>query len=587
MRRLLIIVLLSLGSFAAGALKYLPASETGILVRRDLLPLDTDAITGLSDHLALLADGPFPKSASQVRHRAQVLTLSLQLHPTQARARETQEAYIKGKDRPAPEADQLAAGKAAILTYADWLTLLPPSSEGHLLGQLLLDIMQPVLRDHPLMARRTVPQAPKRWEGIIAPVTAFEYEDRPLNPKPNNPGDLDQKKYATVALLTEVPMMTSNEEATSAPAPGLIATSLVLTKSPYLESEDEDAPRERAEGRLLFRPPAEFNVSPLHNALHDFFETHLEPLPTHYNLNVNFGTPDNKRTYLSRNRENIAASLAMMLDSALTGRPLRRNTILFARLRASGKLEKPAEAWKLLLKLEQLEMPTKTRLIVGSGMIEEMTGLLVLDKASFFTRYEVLEAQTFEEARALYFQDSEMPEALKAASDGYIEVRDKADLANNLGNFLSLASVESRLVKASQFSPRHLSARMLATQAIRRPAYFSRHMAAQDLDRRLDPVSRFRFVIDKTREESMKEAYKKAREAIDPLERYLELREKKLLDEAVFILKKLNNAGRRASPDPEFRQDSWKRDVKNFQDVLSEFRSKLREIYQPAPVADE
>lgn len=85
----------------------------------------------------------------------------------------------------------------------------------------------------------------------------------------------------------------------------------------------------------------------------------------------------------------------------------------------------------------------------------------------------------------------------------------------------------------------------------------------------------------------MKEAYKKAREAIDPLERYLELREKKLLDEAVFILKKLNNAGRRASPDPEFRQDSWKRDVKNFQDVLSEFRSKLREIYQPAPVADE
>jgi hypothetical protein len=588
MRWIFFALLLGFGPSVTAGLRYLPANEDQVLIRRDLLPLDTDTIRDLAGQLAVLADGPFPKSASQIRHRAQLLTLSLRLLPSQARARAIEEASLKGGDRPFPAPGELQGSKEAILATADWLTLLPADSPGHHLGQLLLDIMQPVVIDHPLLARRSVQTAPNRWNKVVARVTEFEVEDPPVIPRMPDPPPSNEKEYATVALLTEIPMITSNEEGTTPPVAGLVTTSLVLTRTPSpRKTNDGEKNEERAPGQLLFKPQSDFEVSPLHRSLLDFFETHHEPLPLHYNLNVNFGTPENKRSYLSRNRENLAAPLAMMLDSAVTGRPLRRNTLFFARLRPSGKLEKPAQAWELLLHLETLRLPGKTRLIVGSGMIEEMTGLLVLDKASFFTRFEVLEAPTFEDARALYFQDGSLPEDLQAAHDGYLEVREKADQANHLGNFLSLASVEKRLVRARDLSPHHLSARMLATQAIRRPAFFTRRLAAEEIDRLLDPVSRFRFVVGETKERDVKEAYQAAREAIDPLERYLELGEKELLTEVVIILKKLNAAGRDASPETNFRQQEWQKDVRQFQESLAEFRLKLRQIYDPKPFENE
>jgi hypothetical protein len=584
MRWIFFALLLGFGPSVTAGLRYLPANEAQLLIRRDLLPLDTDAIRELAGQLAVLADGPFPKSASQIRHRSQLLTLSLRLLPSQARARAIEETSRKGEDRPYPHPGEVQRSKEAILSTADWLTLLPDDSPGHHLGQLLLDIMQPVVIDNPLLARRSVQNAPNRWNKVVARVTEFEVEDQPLIPRGADPQPSNGKEYATVALLTEIPMISSNEEGTTPPVPGLVITSLVLTRTPSpRKTNDSEKHEKRAPGQMVFKPQSNFEVTPLHRSLLDFFETHQEPLPLHYNLNVNFGTPENKRTYLSHNRENLAAPLAMMLDSAVTGRPLRRNTLFFARLRPSGKLEKPAQAWELLLHLETLRLPGKTRLIVGSGMLEEMTGLLVLDKASFFTRFEVLEAPTFEDARALYFEDGSLPEDLQAAHDGYLEVREKADEAHHLGNFLSLTSVEKRLVRARDFSPRHLSARMLATQAIRRPTYFTRPVAAEELDRLLDPVSRFRFVIGQTKERDVKEAYQAAREAIDPLERYLELGEKELLTEAVMILKKLNAAGRDASPESDSRQKEWQKDVSQFQGLLEEYRLKLRQIYDPKP----
>ena len=588
MKLLLLTLLCCVAPAANATLRYLRANELQTLVRRDLLPLDTDFIRDLSNQLAILADGPFPKSASQVRHRAQVITLSLRLLPSQPKAKEIETSYLKGEDRPVPVDSELLESKTAILDTADWLTLLPENTEGHLLGQLLLDIMQPVAIDHPLLARRSVAKAPARWNKVIARVPEYELEDQSTEPNPSDANRAKEKKYLTTGLLTDVPMITSNEEGTSAPSPGLVATSLVLTKAPFLENrEDEEAPKERAPGRLIFQPKASFDLAPLHGALVDFFETHLEPLPLHYNLNICFGSLEAKRIYLPQNQENIAASLVMMLDAAVTGRPLRRDTILFARVRASGKLEKPARAWEILHRLEQLQLPGKIRLIVGTGMIEEMNAMLVLNKASFFTRFEVLEAPTFEDARSLYFQDGKMPEGLQAASVGYLEVREKADEANNLAAFLELPSVEKRLVQTSRFSPHHLSARMLATQTVRRPAYFTRHMAAEDLDRRLEKVSRFRFVIDKTREKDVKEAFKAAREALDLFEQYLELGEKDLLNEAVTILKKLNGAGRLALPDPRFRQQGWQKNVNKFQSLLKDFRAKLRQIYDPNPIKNE
>ena len=265
----------------------------------------------------------------------------------------------------------------------------------------------------------------------------------------------------------------------------------------------------------------------------------------------------------------------MMLDAALSGRPLRRNTYLFARLAADGTLNRPYKAWELLLHLIQTQVPRDARLILGSGMEEELNALLVIQKAGFFVDYEVISAPTFEAARELFYEDGKPAEAIATAIAGYQEVREKAFLSNSLNTFLSLTAVESRLVKARDASPLHLSAAMLATQAVRRPAYFTKFMMAQELDRRLQPLATFRYEEDKTTSREVRDLYKTSRESIQPLEKLAERNELLLLKEALDLIQELNSIAR--STDDTF---TTRAAMEGFNESFSAFRDKLRAHYQ-------
>lgn len=579
------IFLLFFAPLASGALRYLPGNDARPLIRRDLLPLDTDAIRDLAGHLALIADGPFPQSASQLRHRAQILTLSQRLLPAQARARAIESSLQNGASRPRPDNEKIRPAREKLLASADWLTRLPPDSEGHHLGQLLLDVLHPVAPEAEVFQRHDAPEAPKRWEGVVAEVARFENRKIPPPdlPKPGDPETKNPAKYAITALLTEVPMFSEGLEEGATASPGLVTTSLVITEASPSEPAEGGAPNDQPPGGLRFQPETEFKVDPLYQALLAFFKTNLEPLPEGYNLNIN----TNKQRYLAKNRKNIAANVAMLLDAAVSGKPLRRNTLLFARLRADGSLQKPLLAWELMIRLEELQVPIGTRIIVGPGMLDEMTGMLVLDKASFFTKYEVLEAPTFQAARVLFYEEGKLPAELQAASDGYREVRDKAVQATNLGTFLSLASVEERLVKAANFSPRHLSAKMLATQAIRRPAYFSRSMFARELNRLLDPLSQFEFQSEENPERAAKNAYKETRDRLNLLRRRLQRAEIATLEDALGVIKDLNSIGRGASAAQENEERIRQQDLDAFQKKLEAFRAKLRTFDEPDTGKDE
>jgi hypothetical protein len=485
-------------------------------------------------------------------------------------------ALLNQKDRSLPaEADRKVA-LSFIFDSADWLTARSPDSEGHLLGQLLLDVMTSFGLDHRLLRAREIPNPNDRWNGVIAGLPDFEVKEKKPVPLPLV-FDQETRKYATTGLLAEIPMVFARRKE-GPPFTGLVPTSLVITRAPPPEDETTDRPHP---GKLVFKPAPVLNIEPLHETLREFFETHLDPLPVGYNLNIN--TDD--RIYLARNRDNITAPLTMMLEAAATGRRLRRHTLFFARLLPDGTLAKPAHSWPLLLALDDLELPSQTRLIVGPGLREELEGLLVLNRTSFFTRFEVLEASTYDEARPLFFQDGEWPRTLKIASEGYREVCQKAGQTSSLGNFLSKASVEERLVRASQFSARHLSAKMLATHAVRRPTYFSREMAARDLDRRLEPLSHFRFVPGQTNEGEVTTAYKESRTLLDALEGLLTLSERELLDDARRLIKKINTVGRAAAPE-ENPEIIWQRDIQEFQERLEDFRKSLREIHAPPPGED-
>ncbi|MFT6864612.1 MAG: hypothetical protein ACJAVK_003180 [Akkermansiaceae bacterium] len=583
MRFALPVLLLLLAPIAAGALKYLPGNDSQPLIRRDLLPLDVDAIRDLAGHLATIADGPIPKSASQLRQRAQALTLSQRLQPAQIQAQAIENSFLNGNTRPRPDNEDIKPAKNAVIESADWLTQLPQDSEGHHLGQLLLDILHPIAPGAEVLKRRDVPNAQKRWEGIVAKVAQFEILGKVIRARPNDPAPQNIKKYAVTALLTEVPMFSKGLEEGAAALPGIVTTSLVITEATVPKPAEGETPSDRVSGSLRFQPETGFDVSPLYKALLNFFETNLDPLPVGYNLNIN----TNKHRYLPKNRENIAANIAMLLDAAVSGKSLRRNTLLFARLRADGTLAKPLHAWEIMIRLQELRPPAGTRIIVGSGMLEEMVGMLVLEKASFFTKYEVLEAATFKKARSLFYDTGKLPEELQSASDGYLEVRDKAVQANTLATFLSLIPVEERLIKASNFSSRHLSAKMLAKQAVRRPAYLTQYMFAQELNRLLEPLSNFEYVIAKTPDRTIMETYKNTRDSLDSLKRRLDRQELLRLDDAADLIKELNTIGRGASAIPENEEEIRKRDLHAFQKKLEDFRLDLRQIYAPVPEKDE
>jgi hypothetical protein len=543
--------------------------------------MDVDAIRDLADYLAILADGPMPKSAVKVRHRAQLLTLSQRLLPGHKRARSIENSYLTGGERRPPEAFFVKSARKAVIETADWLSQLPKDSNGHLLGQLLLDVLAPISSDHPVLKNHDALNTEKRWSGVIAKISKFDpqkqlavNQDPKIKPAPNR----TTSNYKVKAILAETLMFSNGIDDGSLSKPGLVTTSLIITEAPTPDPDDKDSPdSENHHGTLIFQPATDFKVAPLHSSLLSFFRKNAKALPNGYNLNIN----TNKRQYLAKNRENIAANIAMMLDAAVSGRPLRRNTILFARLRATGNLEKPHYAWELLHRLEELSLPAGTRLIVGKGMIEEMTGMLVLDKASFFTKYEVLEASTFEAARKLFYEDGKVPKDLQTASNSYIEVRDKALQVTHLGTFLSLSAVKDRLIKASQLSPNHLSAVMLARQSVRRPAYFSRFMFAQELNRLLEPLAQFEYKIDQTPVLAIKDAYKKTRDRITPLEKRLQRRDVEILDDALNLIKDLNSVGRDASAILDNEEETRAQDMIKFQKKLESFRAGLREIFQP------
>ena len=585
MRIFLSVFLIALASLATAATKYVPANDSQPLIRRDLLPLDVAAIRELAQNLAILADGPLPKSAGQLRHRAQTLTLSQRLSPAQPRTRAIQSAFLNGEERPKPAGSEVNPAKHDLLLTASWLAKLPTDSEGYRLGQLLLDILQQTSGSDPALKLRDSAGASKRWEGVVAKVSDFEVLNQAVilvNPKDAGPSNGNEAKYAVTSLLSEIPMFTMGLEEGDKPSPGLITTSLIITTTEANTTTDPNTGEKTTAkiDALRFQPEPSSNIPPLHQALRAFFSANLTPLPPGSTLNIN----TNKRRYLAKNRENIAAPIAMMLDAAVTSRPLRRNTILFARLRADGSLDKPTHAWELLLRLEELKLAPSTRLIVGSGMMEEMIALLVLGKASFFTKYEVIEAPTFKAARELYFADSKPGSKLASAMAGYEEVRQKALQAKKLGTFLSLSSVEGRLVKARDFWPKHLSATLLAEQAIRRPAYFTRFMFAQELDRRLEELSKFQYQIDKTPPRAIKGTYKKTRETLAPLKRHLQRAEEVIFEDAIILVKEINSVGRRASIILDNEEEIRKRDLQAFQGKLSAFRKKLRQIYAPEEI---
>ena len=464
----LLLTLTSMGPGSAAPVFVAP-DDSVPLIRRDLIPLDSAAIDHLADALTTLADSPLKNNALSLRQRAQLLALTLRLSPSQSRAREMLRNVINGSYQPSIQESRKKSARGHGFLTAKWLLEMPEESEGKHLGHLLLDVLAPYQSDHPLLEKRA-PSDEDRWKGIIAPLTAFENASKPqpLDPTPETPKN---SKYATTGLLTTTPLVTvTNGQVRYGP----VNVRLILT--------------ERGKGQLKFKPALtssngpERPTQPLHDALMQFYQGQDRPLPKGYDLYLDTG----RGTYAERNKENITAPLAMMLDAASTGRPLASNIVLFARLHADGSLSRPFESWPLIYSLRNKRPSAGTRLLVPPELAEELTALLVLEHPSFLLRFEIISCASLNEARQIYLEDAQQPDDIQAASKIFKEVTEalRRTSDGNIAAKLVYDSVKSRLQEAAEASPRHLSAQILLKQASgNHPSSFSTPMFAREFIR--------------------------------------------------------------------------------------------------------
>ncbi len=504
---------LLIGLVAEAVPKFHTADDSIPLIRRDLLPLDRAAMDHLANQLTTLADTEVTQKAPALRQRAQLLTLILRLSPSQNRARQMQRDLSERTFRPSPNNSDLASALKEAFATASWLTTLPPETQGSRLAQLLLDVLSPFRKDHPLMAKHQLAGLNDRWQGLIPPLTAFKDKDAPKTPlpTPGTPENLVAKtpenpektpKYHTTALLTTIPMVTVSESRLSL---GTVDTSLILTPT-----SDGSA------GSIKFKPGPSSGAreQDFIQKLLVFFESKGRPLPKNYNLFINTG----KESYAKKNQDNLLAPLAILLDSAITGRDLEPNVILFAKLEDDGSLTRPAQSWPLLHSLREKRTPPGTRLLVPSSLKEELTAMLVIEEPGFLLRFEIIACDNYTQARNLFLGKNEQPPEIQQSSKTFQEVAEvltrKSDA--NIPSSLVFPSVGSRLREAAGTSPRHLSANVLLRQASgNRPSRFSTPMFARELLRLTPSLTRTPEVDFSNGSKKLKEFHARQRQILE------------------------------------------------------------------------
>ncbi|MGC6583182.1 MAG: hypothetical protein ACON4K_12775 [Akkermansiaceae bacterium] len=462
-------------SFGMAALTFIPADESYPLIDRGRVPLSLPGIEKMAEDLAILADQDFAHKPAGLRRQAQLIALAERLSPGQEIAREVRLGLIAGDYQAVSLPKQRKEARNRVLGTVKWLVEEPKGSEGRLLGQLILDSLSGIQHDHPLLGRHELGGINERWRGVVAPLEDFgttESDLFPETPRPDptpapepDPAPAADPTFLFTELQTATPMIVETRQGLKSP--------LLNRISLKLSANDGGRDSIRFNPRLTDADSPDFVQE-----LVTFFKGQERPLPSGALLSLETGS----LSYSKVNKDNLLAPLAMMLDSALSGKKLKRDVILFAKLNSDGSLSRPARSWELIQVLRERIPAVGTCLLVPPSMVEELTALLVIRDPAFLFKYEVIACRNMEEAAQFYLETNQPPESLAKASAFFQEVSQKAsERMRELPSFLVFESVKRRLGAAAQADSRHLSSSVLLRQAsARRPTEFSRRVFAME-----------------------------------------------------------------------------------------------------------
>ena len=514
---------------------FVPPTEAMPPFRRDKLPIDTDAMVSLSQTMTLLSRSVSMAEAPQLRAAAQALALALALDPANPSARDILSSISGRKSLVDPDPEGLTRAKDQVWQLNKWLASPQAGNDGNLLAALLGDAAATLDSEHPAASEWRKSGERGKWDGWVAPVTAFEKRkpiekpviaiNNPNSPKPVPNNKLSFELKSTSASIGAV--LYDYQPNTDTFILGPVALSMEAKSNSV--SEEGEQHRENLRIDVSCVEAVRWDVSekvskPILNALAELHNVDKNQLPQ---ADIRISTGKAGTYSIRRNGEDMTGPGFILANSALTG--IAPEAVFIGRFDSEAKkLKLPNFFWQ---KLTTLVNAPGGRLVVPAAAGEYLAALLAMEKPEFFMKYEVLLASSPEEAIRLCAMKPD-PE-LAAILARFKEIKDKSDTAA-LGSYLDNVHVRKRLVEISQAAPYHLSAKLLAIQgAGSRPHFVEKKILAAEILAAFDPLNEYAEMnlleMNKQKIDAMETALEVSRERLGGIERYAEMRDKELI----------------------------------------------------------
>ncbi len=452
---------------------FAPPAEGPAAFRRDRVPLDAEAMAGLSRQLVTLAERLDFKTAGNRRAVAQVLALSAGLDPANSKARELIEKFQKTPGPAAADPEEIARCRERIRQYLTWLETPEAGSQGQALAACLTDVMLIFDPENPRPEALSVAGERGAWKGWVPELAAYEPVVA-VKPMPAQQPSIAEAGILLSQAQVFTPLWKKADKTESA--------KWILSPAP-LQMAAEMVPAEEGDPQpfsiIVGSTDHDRGVGQLSVPLLKILKRQHGSLPAGGRVTIDSDAL--ATSLLSNKRQTISAAAAILASSAISGREPAATII--GLIDGSGAFALPAGFWH---QLQSLGPGTGGRLVLPSAAAAYLPSMLALEKPGFFFEYEVLLAANFQEL--LDFTEKIPHGTLEKASAQFREIREKA-ASQAIGQYLANSFVRRRLTEVTQDAGYHYSAKMLVLQgAGNRPSHVSRAILAAELRRAIEPI---------------------------------------------------------------------------------------------------
>lgn len=520
--------------FASASGPFPRPGEGPVPFRRDRLPLDVDTMTGLSRHILLMAKTLGLESAAARHASAQLLALAIALDPANREARELLIGFSEDHPSPVPDATETESAKARIWQIISWLENSDAGVDGQALGLCLSDTMASADPSHPKSEAHRGKGDSGEWTGWVPALASYEEKaiakapDGPIPEKPVAPTEAQEAGIVRSAAAVSTPLWTYDKDSEK-----LILKPVVISMKAWIESEEKDQhgfglKLENTEGGEFLHQTGNGVVAALKDIGDQF------PKGGVVSLTIGKG-----EDYLvSRNRQTLSAAAAVLVDSAVSDREPKATVMGI--VQPDGSLKMPTRAWD---KLRALSGGPGGRLVLPREAEALLPSVLAIEDPAFFMKYEVVLADNLKEL--VEYSAKAGSGGLADASVKFAEIRDKMG-SNPVTQYVANRYVRQRLGEIAQACPDHLSARMLFIQGGgERPSRLPKQILASEIRLALEPMTELPADWNDNLDANLIDAtHEKCRALLDPLERYVDIRDRDFYSHAKDLLTTVRTLGR-------------------------------------------